>query len=68
MNQVERYALNLSQKALDLAGIKMRLTNADMAQKVAKQAAEQIKLRIAPLLIKSAKKNALTILNLVNQE
>lgn len=68
MNQVERHALNLSQKALNLAGIKMRLTNADMAEEVAKQAAEQIKMRISPLLIKSSKKNALTILNLVNQQ
>lgn len=67
MNRVEHKALALSQKSLDLLGIHMRLTGADMAKETARYAAEQLKMAMSPFLLENTKVRSLVALDLVEK-
>ncbi len=67
LSGLERRMAQLSQKAISLAGARLRIEGADYAQEVVSLAAEQIKMMSAPRLAEFARAESLVALNLVQQ-
>jgi len=67
MNRASHRIENLNQKALDLMLVRGRIVDADFARETAKMASEQISLMSAPLLAETSLRDAMTVLDLINQ-